>query len=56
MVDAEVRRAEYYLRDEAGQWQHARLEENEVFSLRCGDARIALSLDDLYEDVNVPTV
>lgn len=56
MVDSEVRRAEYYLRDEAGIWQHAGLEENEVFSLRCGDAQIVLALDDLYEDVNAPTV
>lgn len=56
MADAEARSVEYYLRDEAGIWQHARLEENEVFSLRCGDARIVLSLDDLYEDVSVPSV
>jgi Uma2 family endonuclease len=56
MVDCEVRRAEYYLREETGDWQHASLEENDVLHLGCGDIRIALTLDDLYEDVDVPVI
>lgn len=56
LAESEVRRVEYYLRDAAGNWQYARLEEDEVLSVDCGDARIALSLDDLYEDVQVPAV
>jgi len=56
MVDSEVRRAEYYLREEAGEWLHASLEENDVLNLCCRDIRIALTLDDLYEDVDVPVI
>lgn len=56
LVEADVRRAEYYLRDEAGLWQHAHLEDNDVLNLRCGDVQIVLSLDDLYEDVDAPAV
>jgi Uma2 family endonuclease len=56
LVDSEIRRAEYYLREEAGEWQHASLEENDVLNLVCGDIRLALTLDDLYEDVDVPVI
>jgi Uma2 family endonuclease len=56
LVDAEIRRAEYYLREEACEWKHASLEENDVLNLVCGDIRLALTLDDLYEDVDVPVI
>ena len=56
MVDSEIRRAEYYLRDESGRWHGQVLQENQVFSVDCGEINIALSLDDLYEDVRVPAI
>lgn len=56
MADSEVRRAEFYLRDAGGAWQHGQLQENTVFTVQCGTVQVALSLDDLYEDVQVPSV
>lgn len=56
MADAEVRRAEFYLRDGEGQWQYGRMDEATVFQVACGPVTVALSLDDLYEDVAVPRV
>ena len=56
LVDSEIRRAEYYLREDASDWKHASLEENDVLNLVCGDIRLALTLDDLYEDVDVPVI
>jgi Uma2 family endonuclease len=54
MVDCELRRVDYALRDEQDAWLRGRLAENEVLHLPCGRMQIALSLDDLYEDVSVP--
>ena len=56
MVDSEIRRAEYYQRDDTGIWHGHTPQENQVFSVGCGEINIALSLDDLYEDVRVPVV
>ena len=56
MVDSEIRRAEFYQRDDAGIWHGHTLLEDQVLSVDCGEINIALSLDDLYEDVRVPAV
>lgn len=51
LVESEQRHAEYWLRDEAGEWRQGELEENEVLNLDCPPLTIPLALDDLYEDV-----
>jgi Uma2 family endonuclease len=51
LVDAEQRHADYWQRDETGDWCQGTLEENEVLNLICPPLSIPLSLDDLYEDV-----
>lgn len=51
LVDAERRAVEYYQRDETGAWRQGVMDEDEVVTFRCGALAIALSLDDLYEDV-----
>lgn len=56
MADSEIRRAEYYQRDDAGIWHGHTLQENQVVSVDSGEIKFALSLDDLYEDVHVPVV
>ena len=56
LVDADCRHAEYYLRQADGAWALGRLEEGEVLPLACAGLTIPLSLDDLYEDVDLPVV
>lgn len=51
LVESEQRRAEYWQRGADGEWRQGVLEENEVLNLACPPLSIALSLDDLYEDV-----
>lgn len=45
---------EYYLRNAAGEWETARLEDGEVLVVECGSYRAALSLEDIYEDLVFP--
>lgn len=54
LVESEQRQVDYYLRDATVGWRTARLAEGEVLNLRCGGLNLALSLDDLYEDVPLP--
>jgi Uma2 family endonuclease len=51
LVEAEQRRVEYFQRDETGAWQQGVLDGEDSLNLRCGTLSIAISLDDLYEDV-----
>lgn len=54
LVSSSRSEVEYYLRNAAGEWETARLEENEVLVVECGSYRAALSLEDIYEDVVFP--
>jgi len=53
MVDADQRRVDYCIRDEQRQWVRGCLEADEVLTLNCGQLKVPLCLDDLYEDVAV---
>lgn len=54
LVEADRRLADYYLRNAEGGWQTGRLEDGEVLNIDCGALALALTLDDLYEDVALP--
>lgn len=54
LVESEQRLADYYRREGESGWRAGRLDEGEVLNLRCGGLDLALSLDDLYEDVALP--
>jgi Uma2 family endonuclease len=51
LIDAEQCRAEFFQRDETGDWRQCVLEGDEILNLQYGALSIPLSLDDLYEDV-----
>lgn len=55
MIDSEQRQVDYFLRDADGNWAIGNLEAGEVLNLKCGGLAIPLSLDDLYEDVDLAT-
>lgn len=54
MVDSEQRRVDYYLRNADDAWTVGQLDASDVITLECGRLHIPLSLDDLYEDVDLP--
>lgn len=56
LVDSELRRVEYLLRDPSGTWAQGTLDENQVLRLPCDGLSIAISLDDLYEDIALPPI
>lgn len=45
---------EYYCRNEAGEWETAKLEDDQLIGIECGSYRASLSLIDIYEDVVFP--
>ncbi|WP_018076486.1 Uma2 family endonuclease [Thiobacillus denitrificans] len=45
-----------YFRDEHGVWFEQELSPEDRLDVACGDARLALSLDDLYEDTGLLVV
>lgn len=53
MVDSQQKRVEYLQRDEAGAWQRAILEAEECLLIQCGSYQTVLTLDNLYEDVEL---
>lgn len=54
LVEADRRLVDDSLRGAEGGWQIGRLEEGEVLNLDCGVLALALTLDDLNEDVALP--
>lgn len=50
LVDAERLWAKCYSIDAAGQWFEQELSPEDRLEIACGDARVALTLDDIYED------
>jgi Uma2 family endonuclease len=53
LVDSERLWAKVYFRDEHGAWFEQDLSPEDRLDVACGDARLALSLDDLYEDTGL---
>ena len=51
LVDSEARRVEVFQCDADGGWRQGELGADEVLNLECGNLRVPLSLDDVYEDV-----
>lgn len=43
--------ADYFQRDQSGEWQTAMLEAGETLTVECESYRAVLTLDDIYEDV-----
>lgn len=56
LVDSERLWAKVYFRDEHGAWFEQELSPEDRLDVACGDARLALSLDDLYEDTGLLVV
>jgi len=56
LVDSERLWAKVYFRDEHGAWFEQELSPEDRLDVVCGDARLALSLDDLYEDTGLLVV
>ncbi len=56
LVDSERLWAKVYFRDELGVWFEQELSPEDRLDVACGDARLALSLDDLYEDTGLLVV
>jgi Uma2 family endonuclease len=55
LVGSSSRRVEYYARDAEDEWQMALLDPGASLSIVCSDYRAKLTIDDLYEDVRLPT-
>lgn len=45
---------DYYCRNEAGEWETGKLEDDQLIGIDCGAYRASLSLIDIYEDVVFP--
>lgn len=56
LVDSERLWAKVYFRDEHGAWFEQELSPEDRLDVACGDARLALTLDDLYEDTGLLVV
>lgn len=56
LVDSERLWAKVFFRDEHGAWFEQELSPEDRLDVVCGDARLALSLDDLYEDTGLLVV
>ena len=56
LVDSERLWAKVYFRDEHGAWFEQELSPEDRLDVAWGDARLALSLDDLYEDTGLLVV
>ncbi len=56
LVDSERLWAKVYFRDEHDAWFEQELGSEDRLDVACGDARLALSLDDLYEDTGLLVV
>ncbi|MFM8442299.1 MAG: Uma2 family endonuclease [Methylococcus sp.] len=54
LIHANKAEVDYFCRNAAGEWETARLEQDQIIDIRCGDYGTALSLSDLYEDVVFP--
>ena len=56
LVDSERLWAKMFFRDEHGAWFEQELSPEDRVDVVCGDARLALSLDDFYEDTGLLVV
>ena len=54
LIESRHPEVEYYCRNAAGEWETARLEEDQLITIDCGTCRTSLSLIDIYEDVVFP--
>lgn len=53
MIDSSQKQVDYLQRDESGIWQTAMLEQGESLLVQCADYQAILTLDSIYEDVNL---
>ena len=53
LVDSERLWAKCYSMDATGQWFEQELSAEDRIEISCGDARVALSLEDIYEDTGL---
>jgi Uma2 family endonuclease len=53
MVDCTQKQVDYLQRDNNGNWQRATLEQGETLFVQCEKFATALTLDSLYEDVDL---
>jgi len=53
LVDAERVWAKCYSRDDSGQWYEQELSAEDTLPIVCGDARLTLTLEDIYEDTGL---
>jgi Uma2 family endonuclease len=56
LADSERLWAKVYFRDAAGVWFEQELSAEDRLDVACGDTRLALTLDDLYEDTGLLVV
>lgn len=52
LAEQDRRAADYFIRDETGEWQQGTLGEMDILGVNCGTIKIGLALDDIYEDVD----
>jgi len=51
LADSRQQKAEYFRRNDSGEWQSGVLEDGQVLDIVCDGYQAALSLEDIYEDV-----
>ncbi|WP_020565078.1 Uma2 family endonuclease [Methylosarcina fibrata] len=51
LASSDSMHADYFQRDQSGEWQMAMLESGETLTVECESYRAVLTLDDIYEDV-----
>lgn len=51
IVSPEQVSVEYYQRNAEGRWEHALLEAGETLHMQCGNCKLCITLEDIYEDM-----
>lgn len=53
LVSPEHVQVDYYQRNTSKQWELASLEKGEALEIQCGDKKLQLTLEDIYEDIEI---
>lgn len=53
LVSPEHVQVDYYQRNASKQWELASLEKGEALEIQCGDKKLQLTLEDIYEDIEI---
>lgn len=53
MIDSTEKRVDYLVRNQTGEWQTAMLEQGENLLVQCESFQVTLTLDAIYEDVEL---